>query len=438
MAISKEDIKPLAWSADDEPTFLKDDEKKDGKNGNVAGSVDTVLRARRTFKMKKGSGGRKKQSWKALNTRWVRARDEMFVNERFLEKVLQVMGRMRFGVKNSMLIVLQNEKATRIATAASWRGLGVQLLPGAEAKPIWLDAGADTQRKTIVPSKWYDITQTDAGEKLTLKGTIYNTLAICRITLNQIDELKIVEQQGVTGIHYDREVHAYIAEQYRRVYAIGSTREELKPPIGRVHLIDADRIDMPGEVSYHAVENSKLSKPDVMELLQYPIGVTLEADGRYRVFLGAYRVWYLRECLHWTKIPCYVYKIKRQIRDPRERRRREIHRRQQAAESPRIRLQLYENYYKLLKGMKDAGEIKGGLQTRLMQLLGVSERTVRIYKQLSEQLTGREKQHLMRGKLPFVQARAVAAERNQKAAMLPDFEEVEDNKDKNLPANNGE
>lgn len=229
-----------------------------------------------------------------------------------------------------------------------------------------------------------------------------------------------------------------IAEQYRRVYAIGSTREELKPPIGRVHLIDADRIDVPGEVSYHAVENSKLSKPDVMELLQYPIGVTLEAGGRYRVFLGAYRFWYLRECLHWTKIPCYVYKIKRQIRDPRERRRREIHRRQQAAESPRIRLQLYENYYKLLKGMKDAGEIKGGLQTRLMQLLGVSERTVRIYKQLSEQLTGREKQRLMRGKLPFVQARAIAAERNQKAAMLPDFEKAENNKDKNLPANNGE
>lgn len=229
-----------------------------------------------------------------------------------------------------------------------------------------------------------------------------------------------------------------IAEQYRRVYAIGSTREELKPPIGRVHLIDADRIDMPGEVSYHAVENSKLSKPDVMELLQYPIGVTLEAGGRYRVFLGAYRFWYLRECLHWTKIPCYVYKIKRQIRDPRERRRREIHRRQQAAESPRIRLQLYENYYKLLKGMKDAGEIKGGLQTRLMQLLGVSERTVRIYKQLSEQLTGREKQRLMRGKLPFVQARAIAAERNQKAAMLPDFEKAENNKDKNLPAGSGE
>ena len=229
-----------------------------------------------------------------------------------------------------------------------------------------------------------------------------------------------------------------IAEQYRRVYAIGSTREELKPPIGRVHLIDADRIDMPGEVSYHAVENSKLSKPDVMELLQYPIGVTLETGGRYRVFLGAYRFWYLRECLHWTKIPCYVYKIKRQIRDPRERRRREIHRRQQAAESPRIRLQLYENYYKLLKGMKDAGEIKGGLQTRLMQLLGVSERTVRIYKQLSEQLTGREKQRLMRGKLPFVQARAIAAERNQKAAMLPDFEKAEKTKDKNLPANSGE
>ena len=44
----------------------------------------------------------------------------------------------------------------------------------------------------------------------------------------------------------------------------------------------------------------------------------------------------------------------------------------------------------------------------------------------------------MRGKLPFVQARALAAERNQKAAMLPDFEKAENNKDKNLPANNGE
>ena len=180
---------------------------------------------------------------------------------------------------------------------------------------------------------------------------------------------------------------------------------------------------MPGEVSYHAVENSKLSKPDVMELLQYPIGVTLEAGGRYRVFLGAYRFWYLRECLHWTKVPCFVYKVKRQIHEPRERRRREIHRRQQAAESPRIRLQLYENYYKLLKGMKDAGEIKGGLQTRLMQLLGVSERTVRIYKQLSEQLTGREKQHLMRA--GFEQPE-------------PCTEKAERRKDKNLPANNGE
>lgn len=36
---------------------------------------------------------------------------------------------------------------------------------------------------------------------------------------------------------------------------------------------------MPGEVSYHAVENSKFSELDVMELLQYPIGVTLEAGG---------------------------------------------------------------------------------------------------------------------------------------------------------------
>ena len=39
----------------------------------------------------------------------------------------------------------------------------------------------------------------------------------------------------------------------------------------------------------------------------------------------------------------------------------------------------------------------------------------------------------MRGKLPFVQARALAAERNQKAAMLPDFEEAESRKIKTYP-----
>lgn len=35
---------------------------------------------------------------------------------------------------------------------------------------------------------------------------------ICRITLNQIDELKIVEQQNVTGIHYDHEARAYLVQ----------------------------------------------------------------------------------------------------------------------------------------------------------------------------------------------------------------------------------
>ena len=45
-----------------------------------------------------------------------------------------------------------------------------------------------------------------------MKGTIYNTLAICRIVLNQLDELKIVEQEGVTGIHYDHEARAYLVQ----------------------------------------------------------------------------------------------------------------------------------------------------------------------------------------------------------------------------------
>ena len=44
----------------------------------------------------------------------------------------------------------------------------------------------------------------------------------------------------------------------------------------------------------------------------------------------------------------------------------------------------------------------------------------------------------MRGKRPFVQELAIAEERKQKAAMLPDFEKEEKTKDKNLPAGSGE
>ena len=108
----------------------------------------------------------------------------MFVNERFLEKVLQVMGRMRFGVKNSMLIALQNEKATRIATAASWLSL-IHILD----KVTLTDT---VSYKDLTPGKEYRVTGVLMdksngkellinGEKVTAEATSvsYTHLAMC-------------------------------------------------------------------------------------------------------------------------------------------------------------------------------------------------------------------------------------------------------------------
>lgn len=88
--------------------------------------------------------------------------------------------------------------------------------------------------------------------------------------------------------------------------------------------------------------------------------------------------------------------------------------------TPQRKLQLYEEYRELLEEMKEAGEIKGGMQEHLAKLMGVSERSVRYYKQMSEQLTPEEKDDVAEGRLDVKEARERAVERGRgNRAILP-------------------
>lgn len=98
--------------------------------------------------------------------------------------------------------------------------------------------------------------------------------------------------------------------------------------------------------------------------------------------------------------------------------------------TPQRKLQLYEEYRELLEEMKEAGEIKGGMQEHLAKLMGVSERSVRYYKQMSEQLTPEEKDDVAEGRLDVKEARERAVERGRETGNIVGSGEKEEKSEK--------
>lgn len=79
------------------------------------------------------------------------------------------------------------------------------------------------------------------------------------------------------------------------------------------------------------------------------------------------------------------------------------------------KLTLYEEYRELLNELKASGEFKGGIQKGVAELMHVSDRQVRTYRTMSEQLTEPEKVDLAAGTLKFGEAQNIAVERAAKA-----------------------
>lgn len=130
---------------------------------------------------------------------------------------------------------------------------------------------------------------------------------------------------------------------------------------GRFELIDTALIDFAAKNSYAADDNEESYKElaaniDEVGLLT-PLGVIVNGN-RYTLFSGERRFRAITTYLHWTKVPCYVFETK-SVRKAQLM----LHQANASREyTPQRKLQLYEEYRELLEEMKEAGEIKGGMQ----------------------------------------------------------------------------
>lgn len=192
----------LPWDEADNPGFVLEDtlpetEKAEPSSGQTAVSVPAH---RLSFRMKRKSKSTREKN--AIHARWEKAQSRLFLEERFLTVILEVMTKFHsFEVRNVILTAVQRPKATRLAAQSSWRGLGVEIKAECLKNPIWLYAKEHDMR----PGKFYDISQTNGEEVYAVRRTVYNTKAVVQIVMSLLDELKIVYREDAAGIEFSVE-----------------------------------------------------------------------------------------------------------------------------------------------------------------------------------------------------------------------------------------
>ena len=184
--------------------------------------------------------------------------------------------------------------------------------------------------------------------------------------------------------------------------------------IARDELIDVSLIDFANKNTYAAndTDDSIRDLADQIETvgLLNPLGV-IQSGNRYKLFSGERRYRAITQYLHWDKIPCRIFEG---VSAGRAQLMLHIANggRDYTAEQ---KLTLYEEYRELLNELKASGEFKGGIQKGVAELMHVSDRQVRTYRTMSEQLTEPEKVDLAAGTLKFGEAQNIAVERAAKA-----------------------
>lgn len=188
--------------------------------------------------------------------------------------------------------------------------------------------------------------------------------------------------------------------------------------IARDELIDASLIDFASKNTYAAndTDDSIRDLADQIETvgLLNPLGV-IQSGSRYKLFSGERRYRAITQYLHWDKIPCRIFEG---VSAGRAQLMLHIANggRNYTVEQ---KLALYEEYRELLNELKASGEFKGGIQKGVAELMHVSDRQVRTYRTMSEQLTEPEKVDLAAGTLKFGEAQSIAVERAAAKATQP-------------------
>lgn len=194
--------------------------------------------------------------------------------------------------------------------------------------------------------------------------------------------------------------------------------------IAQDKLIDVSFIDFAPQNTFAAddTDESIRELADSIELLGLlePLVVVRDND-RYTLIAGERRYRAITECLHWSTVPCRVFDGEALSRNRKQLMLHEAN--GQRDLSAGRQLQIFEEYNALLEEMMQNGEYTGTKLGLIAKKMQISDRQVRKYKRIAEQLTQQEKEMLAAGELTVNEASRLAVARSKKAEPSSGFGE---------------
>ena len=186
--------------------------------------------------------------------------------------------------------------------------------------------------------------------------------------------------------------------------------------IAQDKLIDVSFIDFAPQNTFAAddTDESIRELADSIELLGLlePLVVVRDND-RYTLIAGERRYRAITQCLHWSTVPCRVFDGEALSRNRKQLMLHEAN--GQRDLSAGRQLQIFEEYNALLEEMMQNGEYTGTKLGLIAKKMQISDRQVRKYKRIAEQLTQQEKEMLAAGELTVNEASRLAVARSKKA-----------------------
>ena len=194
--------------------------------------------------------------------------------------------------------------------------------------------------------------------------------------------------------------------------------------IAQDKLIDVSFIDFAPQNTFAAddTDESIRELADSIELLGLlePLVVVRDND-RYTLIAGERRYRAITQCLHWSTVPCRVFDGEALSRNRKQLMLHEAN--GQRDLSAGRQLQIFEEYNALLEEMMQNGEYTGTKLGLIAKKMQISDRQVRKYKRIAEQLTQQEKEMLAAGELTVNEASRLAGARSKKAEPSSGFGE---------------
>ena len=188
--------------------------------------------------------------------------------------------------------------------------------------------------------------------------------------------------------------------------------------IAQDKLIDVSFIDFASQNTFAAddTDESIRELADSIELLGLlePL-VVVRDDDRYTLIAGERRYKAITQCLHWSTVPCRVFDGEALSRNRKQLMLHEAN--GQRDLSAGRQLQIFEEYNALLEEMMQNGDYTGAKLGLIAKKMQISDRQVRKYKRIAEQLTRQEKEMLAAGELTVTEASQIAVARSKKSEL---------------------